>query len=66
MAFMGTPAEALSFFSDMGEQCPHNVSPADFFVQHLDFSTMQEDCAKRKVYNTIQYNTIQYNIIVSV
>ena len=62
MAFMGTPAEALGFFSDMGDHCPHNVSPADFFVQHLDFSSMQEDCAKRRV----QYNTTLYNCIVSV
>ncbi|XP_067640277.1 protein white [Eurosta solidaginis] len=35
VAFLGTPGEAVDFFSYIGAQCPHNYNPADFYVQVL-------------------------------
>ncbi|KAH8361040.1 protein white [Drosophila serrata] len=35
VAFLGTPSEAVDFFSYVGAQCPTNYNPADFYVQVL-------------------------------
>uniref|UniRef100_A0A034VCM1 Protein white n=2 Tax=Bactrocera dorsalis TaxID=27457 RepID=A0A034VCM1_BACDO len=35
VAFLGTPGEAVDFFSYIGAQCPNNYNPADFYVQVL-------------------------------
>ncbi|XP_061399143.1 protein white [Musca vetustissima] len=35
VAFLGTPNEAVDFFSFIGAQCPNNYNPADFYVQVL-------------------------------
>uniref|UniRef100_A0A1A9V0K8 Protein white n=2 Tax=Glossina austeni TaxID=7395 RepID=A0A1A9V0K8_GLOAU len=35
VAFLGTPNEAVDFFSFIGAQCPTNYNPADFYVQVL-------------------------------
>ncbi|CAL1681361.1 unnamed protein product [Lasius platythorax] len=35
VAFMGTAAQACSFFKTLGAACPSNYNPADYFVQML-------------------------------
>ncbi|XP_014478933.1 PREDICTED: ABC transporter G family member 3-like [Dinoponera quadriceps] len=35
VAFMGTAAQACSFFKTLGAACPSNYNPADYFVQTL-------------------------------
>ncbi|EFN66383.1 Protein white [Camponotus floridanus] len=35
VAFMGTTAQACSFFKTLGATCPNNYNPADYFVQML-------------------------------
>ncbi|XP_071555075.1 protein white-like isoform X1 [Temnothorax nylanderi] len=35
VAFMGTAAQACTFFKTLGAACPSNYNPADFFVQVL-------------------------------
>ncbi|XP_030386461.1 protein white [Scaptodrosophila lebanonensis] len=35
VSFLGTPNEAVDFFSYVGAQCPTNYNPADFYVQVL-------------------------------
>lgn len=35
VAFLGTPAEAATFFDGLNSPCPSNYNPADFYVQML-------------------------------
>nr|XP_012233125.1 PREDICTED: protein white isoform X1 [Linepithema humile] len=35
VAFMGTTAQACSFFKTLGAACPSNYNPADYFIQVL-------------------------------
>jgi len=35
VAFLGTPMQASDFFTNMGQPCPSNYNPADFFVLKL-------------------------------
>lgn len=49
VAFMGSSADALIFFSRIGLRCPSNYNPADFYVQQLAIIPGKEDECKRKV-----------------
>lgn len=43
VAFLGTPAEAADFFTQMNAPCPTNYNPADFYVQLLAIVPGKED-----------------------
>uniref|UniRef100_T1K7T0 ABC transporter domain-containing protein n=1 Tax=Tetranychus urticae TaxID=32264 RepID=T1K7T0_TETUR len=42
LAFIGTSADALKFYSSLGMECPSNYNPADFFIQKISISPGNE------------------------
>ena len=48
VAFLGNPADALTFFSSHGFRCPSNYNPADFFIETLAVVPGQEAACKNK------------------
>ncbi|XP_015785598.1 protein white isoform X2 [Tetranychus urticae] len=49
VAFMGKSQDALSFFSQIGLQCPQNYNPSDFYIQKLAIVPGREEECKRNV-----------------
>lgn len=49
VAFLGTPAEASTFFAQLNAPCPTNYNPADFFVELLAIVPGKEDESRNKV-----------------
>ena len=49
VAFLGTPNEAATFFTQMNAPCPTNYNPADFYVQFLAIVPGQEDESRETI-----------------
>ncbi|XP_037932440.1 protein white-like [Teleopsis dalmanni] len=49
VAFLGTPLEAVDFFSYIGAQCPANYNPADFYVQILAVVPGKEQESRERI-----------------
>ncbi|KAG5327518.1 WHITE protein, partial [Pseudoatta argentina] len=52
VAFMGTAAQACTFFKTLGAACPSNHNPADFFVQVLAVVPGREQTCKHAIETT--------------
>ncbi|XP_074102486.1 protein scarlet-like [Cotesia typhae] len=47
IAFAGTKAAAIDFFSKQGYECPSNYNPADFLVATLAITPREEETSRR-------------------
>lgn len=52
VAFLGSTADALQFFSGLGRSCPKNYNPADFFISELAIEAGNEAECRTRVDST--------------
>lgn len=66
VAFLGTPAEAADFFTQMNAPCPLNYNPADFYVQLLAIVPGKEDESRdtiRKICDSFAVSPIATEVL---
>lgn len=66
VAFLGTPAEAADFFTQMNAPCPMNYNPADFYVQLLAIVPGKEDESRdtiRKICDSFAVSPISTEVL---
>nr|BDX53025.1 Scarlet [Dorcus rectus] len=49
IAFMGSTANAVQFFDELGYKCPNNYNPADFFIRTLALTPGFEETSKQTI-----------------
>lgn len=65
VAFLGTPTEAVDFFTQLNAPCPMNYNPADFYVQLLAIVPGKEDESRdtiRKICDSFAVSPISTEI----
>ena len=54
IAFLGSPADALTFFKETGYMCPHYHSPADHFIHTLAVKPSDEDRCRERIASIVK------------